>query len=179
MTASASGRLPHVLSWAALAFVVAGSAAILALIYLVSPHLSGEALRGYAVVVFGLANVSFGALLVRRVPRNAIGWLLMTAAVVLTITEVSTFYGAYALLVNPAFPGGVVAAWLDLDRLAGSRHHGHAHGSVVPRRPCPRHGGGSWPLSRLSLSPSSPSPARLPLSPITAVPYGSMRSAAS
>ena len=112
MTASTTGPLARVFSWAALAFVVAGCTAILVLIYLVNPHLSGEALRGYAVVVFGLANVCFGGLLVRHVPRNAIGWLLITAAVVLTITEVGTFYGAYALQVNRAVPGGVPAAWL-------------------------------------------------------------------
>ena len=112
MTASTTGPLARVFSWAALAFVVAGCTAILVLIYLVNPHLSGEALRGYAVVVFGLANVCFGGLLVRHVPRNAIGWLLITAAVVLTITEVGTFYGAYALRVNRAVPGGVPAAWL-------------------------------------------------------------------
>ena len=112
MTGTSSGAFPRVLSWAALVFVVAGSAACLWLIYLVSPRLSGEALRGYAVVAFGIANVSFGGLLVRRVPRNAVGWILVAAAVGLVITELTTFYGAFALLVNQSFPAGALAAWI-------------------------------------------------------------------
>ncbi|MDP9325098.1 MAG: hypothetical protein M3O87_01000, partial [Candidatus Dormibacteraeota bacterium] len=79
---------------------------------MVGSRLQGEALRGYAVVAFGITNVLFGGLLMRRVPRNAIGWILLAAAVDLTITELATFYGAFALQVNQSFPAGALAAWL-------------------------------------------------------------------
>ncbi|MFY9614059.1 MAG: histidine kinase [Candidatus Dormiibacterota bacterium] len=110
---NSNGRLvASAASWAAVVFVVAGSAATLWLIYVLSPMLQGEALRGYAVVAFGLTNVIFGGLLLRRVPGNIVGWLLTAAAVDLTLTELATFYGAFALQVNQSFPAGALAAWL-------------------------------------------------------------------
>jgi signal transduction histidine kinase len=109
---SARAVLPRLVSWAALAFVLTASAATIWLIYLAGEHLPRETLRGYAVVAFSLANVLLGGLLVRRLPGNIIGWILLFAAVMLTTTEVTTFYGVYALEVNAAMPAGSYAAWL-------------------------------------------------------------------
>jgi signal transduction histidine kinase len=109
---STRGLTPPIISWAALVFVVAVSATTLGLVYLVGDRMAGEDLRAYAIVVFGLANVALGGLLVRRVPENLIGWILVFAAVVLSVTEVTGFYGVYALEIKPALPAGSIAAWL-------------------------------------------------------------------
>jgi signal transduction histidine kinase len=112
MTVSARPLVPRLISWTALVFVVTVSVATIWLTFRVGNRLAGEDLRAYAVVAFGLANVLMGGLLVRRVPDNLIGWILVFAAVVLTVTEVTGFYGVYALEINRALPAGSVAAWL-------------------------------------------------------------------
>jgi signal transduction histidine kinase len=60
----------------------------------------------------GVAYVVSANLIVRRQPRNAIGWLLFLIAGALAASIAMTAYGIYAIAVSPGslpFPGGVLA----------------------------------------------------------------------
>jgi hypothetical protein len=61
----------------------------------------------------GVVTPTVGALVVRRQPRNPIGWIFCAAGLVLPLSGVSQGYALYALRTDPgSLPGGDVAAWL-------------------------------------------------------------------
>ena len=69
-----------------------------------------------AAVVGGLAVVSLvttGAVLVSRLPRNRIGWLLVLGGVVLAASGATSGLADYGLAVHPgAVPGAIWLAWV-------------------------------------------------------------------
>ena len=99
---------PRALAWTAASLVVLGLAAAA-----VIDGLAGE--RGamlpdvVAYVLATLASALTGLILALRLPRNAIGWLLLANGLVLTAMAVADSWVAYAVLAEPgALPGG---AW--------------------------------------------------------------------
>jgi hypothetical protein len=66
-----------------------------------------------------LAMASVGVILAIRVPANAVGWLLIVAALALGIEFLALGYGARSMAVaGGSWPGTVVAAWLYSSLLA-------------------------------------------------------------
>ena len=99
---------PRALAWTAASLVVLGLAAAA-----VIDGLAGE--RGailpdvVAYVLATLASALTGLILALRLPRNAIGWLLLANGLVLAAMAVADSWVAYAVLAEPgALPGG---AW--------------------------------------------------------------------
>jgi len=70
----------------------------------------GEALLDTLVLGSLLAWPVVGAIIARRQPSNAIGWIFLTAAVVLGAAGMLQEYARYSLINNPgALPGGALA----------------------------------------------------------------------
>src|SRR3712207_2251398 len=83
--------------------------------------LNGLTPRGFvadffiAVVAAALAFTTVGALIVRRYPRHAIGWLFCAAGIGNGFFTWSGQYARYALVTRPGgVPGGEVVFWLNL-----------------------------------------------------------------
>src|SRR5215203_1530924 len=61
--------------------------------------------------VLSLAFPTVGALIAARLPTNPIGWIFCGVGLLYTEQRFSIAYADYALLENPAFPGGEYVAW--------------------------------------------------------------------
>src|SRR5215208_7674952 len=62
--------------------------------------------------ILSLAYPIIGALIASRLPTNPIGWIFCGVGLLYTGQRFTIAYADYALLENPAFPGGEVMAWL-------------------------------------------------------------------
>jgi two-component system, NarL family, sensor kinase len=82
---------------------------------LLSPDVPAEILAGPALAVLAavrsLAYLTVGALIASRLPANPIGWIFCGVGLLFETRRLSTAYANYALLENPAFPGGEYVAW--------------------------------------------------------------------
>jgi hypothetical protein len=68
---------------------------------------------GPVLLAAELALVTVGALVAARRPGNPIGWLLLAAAVSITVGDFADSYAVFGLLARPgALPGAGVMAWL-------------------------------------------------------------------
>jgi len=68
---------------------------------------------GFAFLVAAIAFVTTGALLVTRVPGNAIGWVFCVIGVLVVVGDLAYQYADYALYISsPSLSGGEIAAWL-------------------------------------------------------------------
>ena len=68
--------------------------------------------RGYAVLMTPVVATP-GLLLALRVPRNAIGWLLLVAGLATGFSAGAQEYATYAVVVHPgSLPGAVAIAWI-------------------------------------------------------------------
>ena len=67
------------------------------------------------IILIGFSiYASIGCLIVRRQPRNTIGWLLLAIPLIGSITVANGAYTDYALVRSPgSLPFGVAGAWLD------------------------------------------------------------------
>src|SRR5215204_5471858 len=66
------------------------------------------------VVITGVLSLAYpmvGALIASRLPTNPIGWIFCGVGLLYTGQRFTIAYADYALLENPAFPGGEVMAW--------------------------------------------------------------------
>ncbi|CAN5227086.1 hypothetical protein BH18CHL2_BH18CHL2_10390 [soil metagenome] len=100
--ASSSVRLAFVLLLAAVGMAVIAGALLLATLSAPVPSLYG--FRAFALL-FALANAEVGVLIVRRQPRNAVGWLALAAGVVSGAFALMTEYAVVSLIAWPgAFP---------------------------------------------------------------------------
>ena len=61
--------------------------------------------------ILSLAYPTVGALIVSRLPKNPIGWIFCAMGLLSAVRPFTVAYADYALLKNPAFPGGVYVAW--------------------------------------------------------------------
>jgi hypothetical protein len=66
---------------------------------------------------FNLASIAvtfavLGALIARRQPSNAVGWLFCGAGLGSSLTIAANSYAVFALRTHPDLPGGVAASWL-------------------------------------------------------------------
>jgi hypothetical protein len=81
----------------------------------VSPDVPAEILAGPALAalsaVQSLAYLTVGALIASRLPTNPIGWIFCGVGLLFETRRLTTAYANYALLENPAFPGGEYVAW--------------------------------------------------------------------
>jgi hypothetical protein len=81
----------------------------------VSPDVPAEILAGPALAVLSavqsLAYLTVGALIASRLPTNPIGWIFCGVGLLFETRRLTTAYANYALLENPAFPGGEYVAW--------------------------------------------------------------------
>ncbi|HSH60216.1 MAG TPA: hypothetical protein VK988_11360, partial [Acidimicrobiales bacterium] len=100
---------PAALAWAA----VAGAAAMaLAVPVLILAHGATTTLVPTGVVI-GFAYPAVGALIARRHPRNAVGWLFIVIGFTQALVAFAFEYATYALDVRPgSLPFGVAMAWL-------------------------------------------------------------------
>jgi hypothetical protein len=100
-------------------FLIWGASTLLALGSLVLWGLNDESLTTLAnnsyfnSTLVALTFPALGALIVRRQPRNAVGWLFAGAGLLEAIGVWSTAWGVYALKTHPGLPGGPAAIWLD------------------------------------------------------------------
>ena len=107
------------LAWAVWWFLVAVLAAGLLLSFFVDPATAGSWGGGGTAgdVVFALTVMTFpfvGLLILRRQPRNTIGWLLMAVGLVWGLGALADNYATYGLLVRPgSVPGPAVVAALN------------------------------------------------------------------
>jgi hypothetical protein len=72
-------------------------------------------LNGYGGLAFALASLAFatvGALLVARVPGNAIGPIFCLTGAILGVGDFVFQYADHALFISSGLPGGEAAAWL-------------------------------------------------------------------
>jgi hypothetical protein len=80
-----------------------------------SPDVPAEILAGPVLAVLSsvlsLAYLTVGALIASRLPTNPIGWIFCGVGLLFETLRLTTAYANYALLENPAFPGGEYVAW--------------------------------------------------------------------
>ena len=106
---SSSTRIAFALVLAAVGMALIAGALQLATLSAPVPYLYG--FRTFALL-FALANAEVGVLIVRRQPRNAVGWLALAAGVVAGAHALVTEYAVLSLIARPdALPGGVWAGW--------------------------------------------------------------------
>ena len=110
---SHSGRSPGliaVIAWAISALAVAFVVASLATARSGGPD---DPLAAFAQGVAALSLVTVGAILVSRLPRNAIGWLLFTGGCCLGVGSGATGLAVEGLSAHPgSVPGAIWFAWL-------------------------------------------------------------------
>jgi MFS family permease len=108
------GNRTQALGWALAALAVLLLIPALVLIGLNASHLAAG--RILADAVFAIAVVIYagaGRLITRRVPRNAIGWLLAAIGVSLAATSLTEQYALYGLATAPgSLPAVRLAGWL-------------------------------------------------------------------
>ena len=97
------------------AIVVGAIASVVVAIVLVEiPAGAPEELRLPRTLVFHAGILAFAlpaALIVERLPRNAVGWILAWVALASVLPDVSAGYAAFAIY-GPRLPGGQIAAWI-------------------------------------------------------------------
>ena len=102
--------LLFVLTAAGTAFVI-GALVLLALSW-GAPLPDSWGFRGYHII-HAMGFTAVGAVVARRRPANAIGWLLLAAGVVAALGAFGLEYGVYAIVGQAtALPGGPLGAWL-------------------------------------------------------------------
>ena len=85
--------------------------------------------------VGALAYAGAGGLIARRVPGNAIGWLLSLAGLTLTVAMLTEQYALYGLATNPGtVPAAKIAGVLSADRGRPDRDPAVRSGPAVPGR---------------------------------------------
>src|SRR6266550_3273460 len=103
-------RAPRLLSWLAVALVLAGLACALGLDVLADPY-GDEAWVTVLWIVATLSSTGVGLVLATRCARNPIGWLLLGNSLVLTSMGLADNFIYYAVLAEPGVvPGGAWAA---------------------------------------------------------------------
>jgi hypothetical protein len=108
------GNRTQALAWALAGFTVLLAVSALVLVGLNAGHLATS--RMYFDAFFAVAVLiyaSAGRLITRRVPRNAIGWLLTAIGVSLAATSLTEQYALYGLATAPgSLPAVRLAGWL-------------------------------------------------------------------
>ncbi len=98
--------------WVLSALAAVGSVVLIALDW--NRTLAGDLFGGVGGIAFsilGLAFATVGAMIISRVPRNAVGWILIAIGV-LTATGMFAYeWAAYGVTVDPGLPGTRIAAW--------------------------------------------------------------------
>ncbi len=111
-----SDRALRRLAWVAPSFYVLTLAVGLPFFFAVQRRHATGPWEGLSEVAFGVLLLIFpltGLLILRRQPRNTIGWLLQAIGVVWGLSAVADTYASYGLLVRPgSVPGPDVAAAL-------------------------------------------------------------------
>src|ERR1700738_305657 len=94
--------------------VIAGLVAAIAIVVVMYNVLNLGNFGVFALIPLGLTPFLFmGALLIARVPRNAVGWLLSGSGILFALTFVGGEYATVALVNDPGrLPGGEVGAAL-------------------------------------------------------------------
>lgn len=104
-----SGRVAGWLAWGLWALIALAVAPVLAL---ASINESSSTQISACVAVLMLAFSSVGALIASRRPKNPIGWLFLSGALVLVSAELALEYAVYALFTAPgALPLGAWVGW--------------------------------------------------------------------
>jgi TRAP-type uncharacterized transport system fused permease subunit len=146
-------RWPTVVAWMPWAWATSGLPVISWLDHLLrqagrpeSAPLSPDAVA-YALGLVSAATV--GAVLASRRPRHPIGWLLLTLALLVVATGVTTSYAKDGLLVRTqSLPGAVYAAVYNGVGLLPIAACLSFILLLTPTGHCPRHSGGGGPGSR-------------------------------
>ncbi len=98
--------------WALTALAAAGSIVLIALDW--NRTLAGDLFGGVGGIAFSILGVAFatvGAMVASRVPRNAVGWILIAIGV-LTCTGILAYeWAAYGVTVDHGLAGTRLAAW--------------------------------------------------------------------
>jgi hypothetical protein len=104
-----SGRNASWLAWSLWAFTVLAAALTLFFVSLNEPSVFSNAAPTAALI---LAFSTVGAMVASRRPRNAIGWIFCSGALLWELGELTLEYAVYALITAPgALPAGAWATW--------------------------------------------------------------------
>ena len=125
--------------WALTALAAAGSIVLIALDW--NRTLAGDLFGGVGGIAFSILGVAFatvGAMVASRVPRNAVGWILIAIGV-LTCTGILAYeWAAYGVTVDHGLAGTTVGrVGVNAARRAGRGTAGTV-ADGLPRRPCRR-----------------------------------------
>jgi signal transduction histidine kinase len=95
--------------------VLAMAAAVLTLVLVVAnrAHLHGVADFDLEDIIVPFSFGAVGALVASRQPRNVIGWLFLSIAVISALQALSDQYARYGFVTHPGSPAAVWALWLD------------------------------------------------------------------
>ncbi|MGY2075339.1 sensor histidine kinase [Blastococcus sp. SYSU DS0828] len=111
---SPARRRPRVAAWLVVA-VVLGSTAAAAVLDAVTPEVARAARPGaelgWVVALPGLALAAPAWLLLTRVPRNALSWVVAGTAVLWATDGLAESWLTYALRSDPPLPGASLASW--------------------------------------------------------------------
>ena len=90
-------------------------AAVLAVVLVVAnrAHLHAVADFDLEDIIVPISFGALGALVASRQPRNVIGWLLLSIAVISALQGLSDQYARYGFVTHPGAPAAVWALWLD------------------------------------------------------------------
>ncbi|MEV8371603.1 sensor histidine kinase [Kribbella sp. NPDC056861] len=109
-------RLPARRGWPAPA--IAGVAVVLSVLTVVldvrnrgGVPAAAELDSGWAAVLSGLAQMLPGALLLHRLPRHPIAWVLTLSGLLWIVDGFASSWAAYAIYTSPGLPGAAAAYW--------------------------------------------------------------------
>jgi hypothetical protein len=108
-----SRRTAAWLAWSLWGLSLILTVVALMLLALIRSHPNAHVFDWWVSTTLTVIDVTVGALLVSRRPKNPIGWLLLLGGLAICINHFSAQYAIYALLAQPgSLPAGKAMAWI-------------------------------------------------------------------
>lgn len=104
-----AGWVPVALATAAL--LISAATVVLDLLNRGAVPAAAELDSGWAAVLSGLAQTIPGLLLLNRLPRHPVAWILTISGLLWIVDGFASSWAAYAIYTNPGLPGAAAAYW--------------------------------------------------------------------